>query len=187
MNDTALTRKSRPTTSWIVQRQNFWRGAILLLLLVAIFGPWVYTSDGVPPAEWCRAPNILLESDRCVRLESGATILTFMIGALPSVGPALVSGEIASGEIVRELLFILLFFLLLLPFFSTLLVLWPRDHQRLSLFNLIAWGLAIVPALLLATTGRSGLPIYTFWGVWLYIALATMALILELLLRKTIP
>ena len=186
MNDATLTTKSGSTITWIYQHQNTWRAAILLLLLVTILGPWVYTSDGVPPAEWCRAPNILLESDRCVKLESGATILIFMVRALPSIGLALVSDKIGIGEIFREFLFILLFLLLLLPFFSTLLLIWGREHRRLYLFNLIVWGLALVPALLLATTDGSGLPIYTFWGIWLYIVLVAMAFILELLIRKTI-
>jgi hypothetical protein len=51
MNGTTLTRKSGPTTSWIVRRQNIWRVAILVLLLVAILGPWSYSADGLPPAE----------------------------------------------------------------------------------------------------------------------------------------
>jgi type II secretory pathway component PulL len=34
MNGTTLTRKSGPTTSWIVRRQNIWRVAILLVLLM---------------------------------------------------------------------------------------------------------------------------------------------------------
>jgi len=44
--------------SWINEHKNVGRVAVLMLLLVAIMGPWTYSSDGVPPAEWCRAPNI---------------------------------------------------------------------------------------------------------------------------------
>ena len=40
MKGTTLTRKSGPTTSWIVRRQNIWRVAILLVLLM--FSPGFY-------------------------------------------------------------------------------------------------------------------------------------------------
>lgn len=155
-----------------------------MLLLVAILGPWVYTSDGVPPAEWCDPPYILLESDRCVKLESGVTVLIFVVSVLFSMGPTLASGMIEGGEIFREFLFILFFFLLLLPFYSSLPLFLFRENRRLRLFNMATWGLALVPTLLLATTGGSGLPFYFFWGVWLYIILATLALILELFLLQ---
>ena len=156
-----------------------------MLLLVAILGPWVYTSDGVPPAEWCDPPYILLESDRCVKLESGVTVVIFMVSVLFSMGPTLASGMIEGGEIFREFLFILFFFFLLLPFYSSLPLFLCREHRRLRLFNMATWGLALVPAFFLATTGGSGLPFYLFWGIWLYIILATLALILELLLLQS--
>jgi len=62
----------RQTISWINEHKNVGRVAVLVLLLLATIGPWTYTADGAPPAEWCRAPNILLENDRCVRLMSAA-------------------------------------------------------------------------------------------------------------------
>ena len=185
MNDTTLTAKSGSTMAWFHRHSNIWRVTILFLLLVAIAGPWTYSADGVPPAEWCQAPNILLTSDRCVKLESGATILTIMVSVLLGIGPALVSGMIGIGEFFRELLFVLLLFLLVLPFFSTLVLLWGRDRRRLYLFHRIAWGLAFAVGLLVAITGWSGLSTH-LWGIWLYIALAASALILELLLHSTV-
>jgi len=62
------------TISWINEHKNVGRAAVLVLLLVAMAGPWTYTADGAPPAEWRRAPNILLENGRCVRLMSAAPI-----------------------------------------------------------------------------------------------------------------
>ena len=55
MNGTSLTTNRGPTTTWFVRRQNIWRVAILVLLLAAILGPWTYSADGLPPAEWCLA------------------------------------------------------------------------------------------------------------------------------------
>lgn len=182
MNGTTLPRKSGPTTTWIVRRQNTWRVAILVLLLVAILGPWSYSADGLPPAEWCHVPNILLENELCVKLVSGASILAFMARVLFSMGPTLASGLINIGEFTRELLFVLLLFLFLLPFLSTLLLLRGRDHRRRYLFHLVAWGLALVAGLLVAVTSWSGQP-WRLWGIWLYLALAATALILEIILK----
>lgn len=184
MNDTALSTNSGSTRIWFTQRQNIWRVAILSLLLVAILGPWAYSADGVPPAEWCRAPHILLENDRCVKLVSGASILIFTVRVFYSMGLALVSGLIGIGEFFRYLLFALLLLLFLLPFFSTLLLLRDQDSRRRRLFYLITWVLALVAGLLVAITSWSGQPMH-LWGIWLYTATAAAALLLELLLRKT--
>ena len=172
--------------SWINEHKNVGRMAVLMLLLVAIMGPWTYTSDGVGPAEWCRDPNILLENDRCVRLVSGATVLTFMAGAFLSMSVGLVTGATVLPDRAREFIGVFLFtvgiFLLVLPFFSTLLLIWGRDSRRLRVFHLMAWGLAAVLGLLLALLAVSGSGLYLeLWGIWLYSGLAAGALILEVL------
>jgi len=155
--------------SWINEHKNVGRVAVLVLLLVAMMGPWTYSSDGVPPAEWCRAPNILLENGRCVRLVTGATVL---------------------ADRAREFLGVFLFtmgiFLLMLPFFSTLLLIRGRDSRRLRVFHLMAWGLAAVLGLLLALLAMSGSGLYSeLWGIWLYFGSAAGALILEVLALVT--
>ena len=169
--------------SWINEHKNVGRVAVLILLLVAIMGPWAYTSDGVPPAAWCRDPNILLENGHCVRLVSGATVLTFMTGAFLSMGVELVMGATVfadrAGESLCVFLFMMLLFLLMLPFFSTLLLIWGGDSRRLRVFHVMAWGLAAVLSLLLAMSASVLMP-GPLWGIWLYIGLAASALALEL-------
>jgi len=177
---------TRQTMSWINEHKNVGRVAVLMLLLVAIMGPWTYSSDGVPPAAWCRDPNILLENGRCVRLVSGATALTFMPGAFLSMSVGLVTGTTVLPDRSREFLGVFLFmvgiFLLVLPFFTTLLLIWGRDSQRLRVFHLMAWGLAAVLSLLPAVAeAEPGLRSGRLWGIWLYIGLAASALILEVL------
>ena len=173
--------------SWINEHKNVGRVAVLMLLLVAIMGPWTYTADGVPPAGmWCRAPNILLENGRCVRLVSGATVLTFMTGAFFSMSVGLVTGATVlpdrAGEFLRVSLFMMLL-LLVLPFFSTLLLIRGGDSRRLQVFHVMAWGLAAVSSLLSVvfevmfdSVLRSG----QLWGIWLYIGLAASMLALEM-------
>ena len=152
--------------SWINEHKNVGRVAVLVLLLVAIMGPWTYSSDGVPPAAWCRDPNILLENGRCVGLVTGATVLP---------------------DRAREFLGVFLFtvgiFLLVLPFFTTLLLIRGRDSRRLRVFHLMAWGLAVLSVLplLIMLTSASMMPPGQLWGIWLYFGLAASALILEVL------
>jgi hypothetical protein len=172
--------------SWINEHKNFGRVAALMLLLVAIMGPWTYSSDGVPPAEWCDDPLILLENERCVRLVSGATVLTFVIGVFLSMSVGLVTGATVLPDRARE--FLITFrlmvgvFLLILPFFTTLLLIRGRDSRRLRVFHLMAWGLAAVLGLLLTLLAVSGSGLYSeLWGIWLYFGLAAGALILEVL------
>jgi hypothetical protein len=170
--------------SWINEHKNVGRVAVLVLLLLAMMGPWTYTSDGVPPAAWCRDPNILLENGRCVKLVSGARMLTFMAGAFLSMSVGLVTGATVLPDRAREFLGVFLFtvgiFLLVLPFFTTLLLIRGEDRRRLQVFHLMAWGLAVVLGLLLALLAVSGSGLYSeLWGIWLYTGLTASAWILE--------
>jgi len=174
--------------SWIHKHKRVWRVAILVLLLVAIMGPWTYTSDGVPPAAWCANPNILLENGSCVRLVSGAEVITFMTGAFLSMSVGLVTGATVLPDRTREylgvFLFMILLLLLLLPFFTTLLMIWGRDSRRLRILHLMVWGLAAVLSSLPVVFGlvlRSD----RSWGIWLYIGSAASVLILEVFVPVT--
>jgi len=172
--------------SWINEHKNVGRGAVLVLLLVAIMGPWTYTSDGVGPTAWCRAPNILLDNGRCVRLVSGATVLTFMAGAFLSMSVGLVTGATVLPDRAREFLGAFLFtvgiFLLILPFFSTLLLIRGRDRRRWRVFHVMAWGLAALSVLPLLIILKSAtvMPPGQLWGIWLYLGLAASVLTLEM-------
>ncbi len=182
--------------AWINQRKNIVRVAVLVLLLVAIVGPWTYSSDGTPvvpwtyssdgtpPAEWCRDPNILLENGRCVRLVSGAEVLTLMTGAFLSLNVQLVKGTLVLAdrgrEFFRVFLFVVFLFLLVQPFFSTLLLIFGGDRPLRGMYHVATWGLAVViSGLLLVASFWSGLST-DLWGIWLYVGLAASVLALEL-------
>lgn len=161
---------------WLSEHENDLRVVLLVLLVVALVGPWTYTSDGVPPPEWCRRPNILLENGRCVRLVPGVAITWFGAGALLSLSAQLVTGTMGVGRI-REFL-VGLFLLPTLPVITTLLVLWRSESRRLRVAHAVAWALAAGSALLLVLSSAPSLG--RLWGVWLSIGLAASALILEL-------
>jgi hypothetical protein len=173
--------------TWINEHKNVGRVAVLVLLLLAIIGTWTYSSDGVPPAAWCRDPNILLENGRCVRLVSGVPVLTFMVGAFLSMSVGLVMVATVFPDRAREYLGGFLFtvgiFLLVLPFFSTLLLIRGGDSRRLRVFHVMAWGLAVLSVLplLIMLMSASVMPPGQLWGIWLYFGLAAGALTLEVL------
>jgi hypothetical protein len=169
--------------SWINEHKNVGRVAFLILLLVAIMGPWAYSSDGVPPPEWCSEPHILLENNRCVRLVPGAEVISFLGGAFLEMSAALASGRLSLAERGREFL-VGFVFLFVLPLASTPLLILVRRSRPLRIFHLVACGLAVILGLLLAVPQLTVLPLsIPLWGLWLYIGLAIGALALELLPR----
>lgn len=49
--------------STIVKNSRTWRAVALILLLIAMIGPWTYERVYVPPPEPCTAPNVQVEGD----------------------------------------------------------------------------------------------------------------------------
>jgi hypothetical protein len=170
---------------WIIQHKGSLRGAALILLLVAMVGPWFFSSDGKPPAEWCHKPNILLGNGSCVSLVSGVEIYSFTISGSLSLIKQLVTVAI-TGRIREYIIMFLLDGLLLLlvqPIFSTLLLRYGEDRPRRRIYNRIAWVLAVVVAgILIGVSYRfSGLGV-ELWGVWLYFGVGAGMLVVEFLL-----
>jgi hypothetical protein len=165
--------------SWINKHLRVWRVAILVLLLVAIMGPWTFDRTHVP-AEYPCAPHVRLEGDFCGTPLSGIWVFSWMVGGLINLGVRLATGATAFTDGARELLFSLLLLLLVAPFFSTLPLILGGDRRRWRMFHVVAWGLAVGIGLLLGLSGSSRL-FWVLWGIWLYIGLAGSALILEVL------
>ncbi len=168
--------------SWINKHQRVWRVVILVLLLIAMMGPWTFDLINVPAEYPCSAPNIRLEGDYCGMPLTGIWIFSEMVGGLINLGVRLATGATAFTDGARELLFSLLLLLLVAPFFSTLPLILGGDRRRWRMFHVVAWGLAVGIGLLLGLSGSSRLFwVLWVWGIWLYIGLAGSALILEVL------
>jgi hypothetical protein len=162
--------------SWITAHKTECRAAELVLLLVAIMGPWAFDLINVPSEYPCSAPNIRLEGDYCGMPVPMLWILSSIAAGLIGTVGGLVAGTAA----IADLRWVLLVLLLVLPFFSTLLLVLRGERRRWQVFDVAAWGLAVGVALLL---GKSGYPklFWVLWGVWLYVGLAASALVLEVL------
>jgi len=172
--------------SWINEHKRVWRVAILVLLLVAIMGPWSFELINVPSEYPCSAPFIRLEGDFCGTPTLGIQYLVGTIDGVINRGVGLVTGATGfasrGDELFREFLFMMVVpFLLVLPFFSTLLLLVRGDRRRRLVFNIVAWSLAAGAGLLLGVLNVLRPGWWMLWGIWLYIGLTVSALILEVL------
>jgi hypothetical protein len=112
-------------------------------------------------------------------------IFSMLVGEFLNTIAGLVTGaKTLAGEGVETayvLLSGLVLSLLVLPGFSSLLLIMGGDHQRRQVFQVTAWGLAACAGLLLSIADFSRLH-WAVWGIWLYTGLAISALILEGLL-----
>jgi hypothetical protein len=168
------------TVPWISEHKNGWRVALLVLVLVAIVGPWTIDQILVPSEYSCSTPNIRLDDDFCGTPLPGTWWLYWMVIGFVYASAGLVTGAMGFVEWADVFRVSLLLFLLVLPFFSTLLLILRGDRRRRQMFNVVAWGLAAGIALWI---GMSSYPrlFWVLWGSWLYIGLAASALMLEVL------
>jgi len=161
--------------SFIVENKVFWRRIVLALFILSLLGPWMYDRLNVPAEYSCGKPSFRLEGDFCGYPMSGFHALAWSIGGFFYMVVDLIQGDFFGQT--RELL-VGLFLFPILPFFSTLLLIWKKDSHRLQIINLFAWGLGcILPLLILILEWN--LQTIHLWGLWLYIVLAISALIFE--------
>ena len=145
--------------SWINVNRNFIRSIILIVFVVTLLGPWMFEQINVPAEYACDKPFIRLDGDFCGSPLSGFQFFSlFILVGLP--------------------------ILLLIPFFTTSLVIWKKDSHRLQTINLSMWGLALLLAVLVFGLQLQDKAFY-LWGLWLYSVLAISALIVEMIIRKT--
>jgi hypothetical protein len=134
------------------QNKRILRAIVLGLLMVALLGPWVFDIIHIPEEFPCSDPWIRVGGDFC---------------GLPVPGIYSVLG------------FIGIFFLL--PVISTTALLLRNDGRPWFMFHILA---LIMGMGLLLMSGLLRYPRLSWgaWGVWLYMAAAAGALILEVVL-----
>lgn len=121
------------------------RAGVLLLIVLALLGPWMYDRVSVPAEYTCDKPFIRLDSDFCgIPLSVIQFFNWFAIGFL---------------------------FPFLLPFLTTAVLIWKVETHRLRTINLVAWALAFLLTLLLFYFQLQD-QAFRLWGLWLYILVA---------------
>jgi hypothetical protein len=167
---------------WTNEYKKIWRAAVLVLLLVAIMGPWTFDRIYVPSKYSCSSPHFRLEGDFCGIPLRGTTVFYLIASAFIDISVELVTGATALTDRAGELLISMFLSLFVLPFVSTFLLILRGDCRRRQVFSIVTWGLAAGVSLLVGVLmGLSdGLKYLRFlWGIWLYIGLGAIALVLE--------
>jgi hypothetical protein len=169
--------------SWISENRNFIRSILLIFFLLSMMGPWMYDLIHVPAEYDCDKPFIRLEGDFCGYPMSGFEFFKWFGGGFIGMLASLVTGETIFPDRIREFFFVSLSLFPMLPFFSTLLLMWRKDPRRLQTINLAAWILALIPPLFIFIFQLRD-QAFRLWGLWLYILVAIGAFVIEILFQK---
>jgi hypothetical protein len=163
-----------------------WRITFLLLLFIAIIGPWFLERINIPAPYDC--PGYRLDDNFCGTPKSILWILILVIFNLPDFIASLFSGP---GSLVG-LIFLSVLVIILVPPFSSLFLIFYEDHSRRKKAQILLFSLGVAAAISF-TIAIQIIPSFSssnrvLWGVWLYIMAATITIILEsVLILKTQP
>ena len=165
--------------AWFHNNKRYWRIAFLLLLILAISGPWAFDRTSVPSQYPCSTPHIRLDEDFCGLPIPFTWIFSEIIWAFSSPGFSL---PFFHPNPVMEAVFWFVLFLFMLPFFSTTILILQAELQRWHLLHWVGLGLAtglagvygVLGLLVDFSTAR-----WMLWGLWLYLALNLGMLLLE--------
>jgi hypothetical protein len=164
--------------NWIDHNKNAVRICLLVGLVAAFLGPCVYDQINVPAEYPCQPPNVRLEGDFCGLPLPGTWMLVGAASILAYTANNVLAGTLDYEQIASEFFFIIFGFLFVLPFFSTLILLLRAERRGWQIFNLTAWSLAAGLGLLMGVAGFQS-RFWMLWGVWLYVAVAIFALVVE--------
>jgi hypothetical protein len=133
---------------------------------------------------------IRLNDNNCIITISGFEIIYLLTPQLFFGMFELIKGNFAAVQIPQLIAMIGVLLIIILPFFSNILLLRNRYSRRLQIINVIAWGLACLLAssiFLLETNSDEIIRryFYLLWGLWFYILLALGAIIFEILALKS--
>ena len=174
--------------SFITENKVLWRILILALFMISMLGPWAFDLLNVPAQYPCGKPSVRLYGDFCGSPMSGFGVIIWANSGFIYILDELIKGNIA-GRIV-DFIFPFYSWIIILPFFSMLLLIWNKNSRRLQIINLVVWGLACLVTLsmylLQAYRDQFVDFFYILWGIWLYILVAFGAIIFEIfVLRST--
>jgi len=153
--------------SQVIKLKTVGRVAALLLLLVALMGPWFFDSHPATE-ETCSAPLVWIGNGHCACLVS-------VVELLVSVG-------------VGQSSLWLMCLIPMLPFLSTIFLILGRGRQTLWIFHLFAWGLTAVFSLFFYLLGIGSADILLrIWGAGFSSMLAVAMLAGEIWAGKRLP
>jgi hypothetical protein len=168
---------------WINQQRRSWRTAFLVLLVIALSGPWFFGDRiHVPSPYSCQWPYIRLDEILCAE---GRSVIIFLIVATShfiNIAARLVTGAMVLPQEWRAFPWFMLLVIpaVLLPFLTTLNLILRGEYRRRRMLHMVVLGLAAGLGLIFALLNVS-IVSPALWGVWLFIGLATGMLLWEAL------
>jgi hypothetical protein len=163
----------------IIVNKRTWRAAALILLLVAMIGPWTYDLISVPAQYTCDWPNVRLQGDFC---GLPLSILWAGPGAILGAIVAAFTTNIAPGTWFPQVLVMLTMIFIFVPPLTLLVLLRRGEQDRWQSLNVLV--------LILAATGAAAYLILQLprpygppWGALLYVIVVLSLLALELFWR----
>jgi hypothetical protein len=164
--------------AWIEEHKQIWRWSLLILLILAIIGPWGFDQVNVP-AEYDGGPtHIRLEGDFCGSPISGIQGLSWMFVWFFNASFRLFTGEIKLNQVLQSFGFMVAVILLLLPIFNLLFILIRGARPRFHQYHLAVCAVTFCLVLTLGIVNYLSF-FYVLWGIWLYILSLATILILE--------
>jgi hypothetical protein len=110
--------------SWLNEHKRGWRITFVILLIIAIIGPWFLERINIPSPHDC--PGIRLDDNFCGTPTSILRIMIFILFNLTDFMTSLLNGI----STLTALLLISAGIIILLPLFSTLILILFEDHRR---------------------------------------------------------
>ena len=164
--------------SRIRKHQRDVRALIWILLLISFFGPWFFDLLYIPSEYPC---SIRLRENYCGSPVPGLWIIFAGIGVFSSFTAELFKGVAITYSTVRNIFAGCFFTSLVLPFFSTLLIIRHSDRWTRLAFHMVACSLALSGGLWIGFNLHYR-QFWLLWGVWLYVGTLASALVLEVIL-----
>jgi hypothetical protein len=175
--------------SFIAENKDLWRKLVTVLFLISMLGPWMFDLLNVPAQYPCGRPSVRLYGDFCGYPMSGFEVIKYANSGFFYVLDSLIKGKIAGR--IMEIIFPVYTWFIILPFFSTLLLIWNKNSRRLQTINLVAWGIACLVILTMlifqAREDQFIHSLYLLWGIWLYLLVAIGIIIIEILVLRSTP
>ena len=175
--------------SFFVENKILFRKLGMAMFVISMLGPWAFDRLSVPAQFACTAPAVRLYGDFCGYPMSGFGGFLWASGSFFRIIDGLIKGYLAT--LIPELITFVSTRIIVLPFFSMLMLIWKPNSRRLQTLHLIVWGLACLAALTIfipqSNMNHFMQFFYRLWGILLYVMSAIGAVIFEILILRSKP
>jgi hypothetical protein len=162
--------------SGLLANKQYWRLVFMVLLVVALSGPWaIFDIISIPAPFECSEPWVRMDENFCGMLASPFGMIISAIG--DSLKPGTSSGDSwADSSLLGVYLPLLIF---ALPLITNLVLLGSKGTKSWQIIHIIVLFVFLALAslyLYLLLISRA-----VFWGFWLYVGLLIVMLVFEVI------